>query len=110
MSPALHPSAEKPLPAWLRPTILAVLTALMVYLCWRMATPFVAALTWALALAIASQPLRNRLTARMPATLAALLTIVALIIGLGIPAALLSHQVLHESIRGQEALRQAHLL
>ena len=106
MSPALHPSAEKPIPAWLRPTILAALTALMVYLCWRMATPFVSAFTWALALAIASQPLRNRLTARMPATLAALLTIVVLIIGLGIPAALLSHQVLHESIRGQEALRQ----
>lgn len=106
MNPTQYPTAEKPAPVWLRYIVLSALTVLMIYLCWQMVTPFISALTWALALAIASQPLRNRLTARMPATLAALLTIGILIIGLGIPAVLLSHQVVHESIRGQQALRQ----
>lgn len=104
--PPVTSDTVKPPRVWLRPTLLAALTALMIFLCWQMLAPFIPAFTWALALAIASQPLRKRLKMWMPATLAALLTITLLIAGLGIPAVLLSHQMVLESLRGQDAIRR----
>ncbi|MDQ2944860.1 MAG: hypothetical protein M3Y27_02770, partial [Acidobacteriota bacterium] len=60
---------------WLGSVLCALLTAFLVYLCWQMILPFVSAFTWALALAIAGQPLRSRLIGRLPSTLVSLVTI-----------------------------------
>jgi predicted PurR-regulated permease PerM len=45
--------------------VLAVMTALVFYLCWRITEPFVPALAWALALAILGSRLHRRLTKRI---------------------------------------------
>src|SRR5581483_3487160 len=57
------------------------LTVAAIYLCWKLAAPFLEAFTWAFALAIACAPLRRLLFARMP-RLPATLLIMALVIAL----------------------------
>ena len=91
---------------WLNSGLLALLTAFMVYLCWQMIVPFIPALTWALALVIAAQPLRSKLIGRMRPTMVSLLTIAVILFAVGIPALLLSQQIIQESVRGQYVLRE----
>ena len=86
--------------------MLATATVLAFYVCYRLALPFLPALTWALALAVVTQPLHGRilkLTGR-PNLAAALsvLVVAALIVA---PAVLLARQLVGEAGRGLEALK-----
>ena len=86
--------------------VLAAATVLAFYVCYRLALPFLPAITWALALAVVTQPLHGRilkLTGR-PNLAAALsvLVVAALIVA---PAVLLARQLVGEAGRGLEALK-----
>src|SRR5579863_6548431 len=86
---------------------LAALTAFAVYLCWLMTSPFLSAFTWAFAFAVALSPLRTWLSTRLPKLLATLLVITAAIIVAAVPGALFSRQLLCESVRAQQLLRDS---
>jgi hypothetical protein len=60
----------------LRPVYLAICAAVLAYLCWRMVTPFLPAVCWAIALAIVAEPLRALLHRRfIPPSITALIII-----------------------------------
>jgi len=86
--------------------VLLAATALAFYVCYRLALPFLPALTWALTLAVVAQPLHGRVlgfTAR-PSIAAALsvLLVAALIVA---PGVLLARQLVGEAGRGLGALK-----
>lgn len=74
--------------------VLAAVTVLVGWLCWRLVQPFVPAITWALVLAVLAHPLHERLDAmiKWPSVSAAIaVAVVALVIAL--PATLIVRQV-----------------
>ncbi|MGA7412612.1 MAG: AI-2E family transporter [Bryobacteraceae bacterium] len=89
----------------LRWVVLAALTAIASYLCWKLTAPFLNAFTWALALAIACGPLRTRLFARMPALPATLLIMAVVIVVIATPVAILSRELFHGSLRAQSLIQ-----
>lgn len=91
--------------ALLRAVVLAILTALVLFLCWKIAAPFVNALAWAFALTVACAPLRRWLFRRMPRSLASILIIVVVLIVLLAPLTFLLRQLLQESHRAQTLLQ-----
>jgi predicted PurR-regulated permease PerM len=100
-------SAPEDTLALLRAAVLVVLTALVLYLCWRIAAPFVNALTWAFALTIACAPLRRRLLARMPRLAATLLIMALVVVVIVVPLTFFLRQLLQESHRAQVLLQGA---
>jgi len=88
-------------------TLLALLTAVAIYLCWRMAAPFVNAFTWAFALTIACAPLRRWLLARMPPVAATLLIMALVVMVIAAPLMMMLTRLLQESIRAQSLLRSS---
>jgi predicted PurR-regulated permease PerM len=91
----------------LRPLVLTALTALAIYLCWKLAAPFLNAFTWALTLAVACDPLRKWLFARLPRLPATLLIMTVVIFVVALPVTLLSRQLLLESVRAQTLLQKS---
>ena len=89
----------------LRTLMLGSLTAIALFLCWQMVSPFLPAFAWALALAVAVHPLRSRLMARLPRTPAAILTVFVALVVLAVPGILLVRELIHESTSGMDALR-----
>src|SRR5437879_13692403 len=59
------------------------------YLCWRLAQPFLTAVTWALALAVVGHPLDRLLERHLKPGLAALLTLIIITVMLVAPGFLL---------------------
>ena len=58
--------------------ILGVITAIGVFLCYRLASPFLPALTWAIALAVVARPMHERIARRLDhTTIAAVLSVVS---------------------------------
>jgi predicted PurR-regulated permease PerM len=85
--------------------VLAAGTVLAVYVCYRMALPFLPAMSWALALAIMTRPLHRRIAARVRhAGLAAGLSIGLILVLLIGPMLLLAHSLSRELARGVELL------
>lgn len=91
----------------IRTVSLVALTALALYLCWLMATPFLSALTWAFALAVVFSPLRTWLSKRMSELVATLLIMVVVMIATGVPGALVLRQLFQESVRAQQLLQRS---
>lgn len=86
--------------------VLVAATASTIYVCYRLALPFLAAITWALALAVVAHPLHERISRRIkhPEVAAGLtVTIVALIVVA--PAVFLVQQVVSQTSRGAQALK-----
>src|SRR5215210_6754411 len=86
--------------------VLAAATVLAFYVCYRLALPFLPALTWALALAVVAIPLHGRLlklTGRP--NLAAGLSVLVVAVLIVAPAVLLARQLVGEAGRGLEALK-----
>ncbi len=78
---------------------LIVITAAVLYLCYRLALPFVPALTWALALAVVAYPLHEWLRRRLKQrTHVAALTVLAVTVIIVVPAALVVRQIVHEAV------------
>ncbi len=91
----------------LRAVVLAVLTAFALYLCWKLAAPFLSAFTWALALSVACAPLRKWLFARMNRLWATLLIMALVILVVAVPVAAISRELLQESLRAEALLQKS---
>lgn len=83
-------------------------TLLVFFLCWMLIRPFVAVITWALALAVFARPafliLRKRL--RSAGAAAAITVVLSGVIILG-PGVLLVNQLVREAVQASEAVRDA---
>jgi predicted PurR-regulated permease PerM len=86
--------------------VFAAATLIVFYLCYRVALPFVPALTWALVLAVLANPLHERLERRVPnATLAAGIAVALVTLVIALPAAFVVRQAAHEALERTEAAR-----
>jgi len=85
---------------------LFVLTVLLLYGCYRVARPFLAALTLAVAIAVAAFPLHGRVSRRIKSrSLAAGATLLLVIIVIVAPAFFIGQQVAVEAAKGVEQIR-----
>ncbi len=81
--------------------VLLLLTALGVYLCYRMTLPFIAALAWALALAVLFAPMQRWLERKFQqATLAALTSVLVIALIVVVPAVMVGQQLLQQAAQG----------
>jgi len=108
MLPEDHrPRDEPATSARLAPTIaLAILTAIVFFLCWRMTQPFVPALVWAAALAIVSDRLHRCIARRVARpNLSAALTTAVLVVVIALPTFALAPLMVDKARDGWEHLR-----
>jgi predicted PurR-regulated permease PerM len=86
--------------------VLAAATGLAFYVCYRLALPFLPAVTWALALAVVAHPLHERIAGRIKSPDAAAGTAIALVAALVVtPGLFLLQLLVSQASRGAEALR-----
>lgn len=84
-----------------RTLVLTLITALGIYLCYRMSLPFLAALAWALALAVLFAPLQTWLERKMKqASLAALSAVMLIALIVVVPAVLVGQQLVQQAAQG----------
>ncbi len=80
-------------------------TAVGIYLCYRLALPFLPSLVWALASAILFAPFHRRMESRLKnSTLAAAVTVLVVGFIVALPAMFVGQRLLIESARGAEIL------
>ena len=91
----------------LRAMALAALTALGIYLCWKLAAPFLNAITWAFTLTLVCAPLRKWLFARMPRLPATALIMALVLVVIAVPLTFALRQLLQESLKAQLWLRNS---
>ncbi|HEY0946737.1 MAG TPA: AI-2E family transporter [Opitutaceae bacterium] len=89
------------------PAVLAIaVTVLGLYLCFRLAAPFLAPIAWALALAVVFLPLQRWLEARLHRpSLSALLTVGAIIVIVFLPLVVLTDRLVAEASQGATAIK-----
>jgi len=88
-----------------RDIALLLLTVLALYLCWLLASPFLAAIVWALALAVVAYPLHRRCELFLPPNVAALLSVLAVTAVLLTPGAFLLQKFFDEAVAGVRLIR-----
>ena len=87
--------------------VLAGVTVLVGWLCWRLVQPFVPAITWALVLAVLAHPLHERLVDLLKRpSLSAALAVVAVTVAIALPTSLVVRQVGAEAIASASAARE----
>lgn len=85
--------------------VLMAVTVAGLYLCYRMAAPFLPALTWALALAVLLAPLQRRLEARIRSpSLAAIVLVLLAAVMVVLPATLVADRMIGELAHGAKTL------
>lgn len=86
--------------------LLMAVTVAGIYFCYRLATPFIPALTWALALAIMFAPLYRRLEPKVkyPSLAATICVLVAALIVV-VPATFVAERIINEASRGAETIK-----
>src|SRR5450756_1576185 len=78
-------------------------TALGIYLCYRMALPFVPALTWALALAVLFMPVHRWLESTLKhSNLAASVSVVVIGLIVIVPATFVGQRLVSEAVAGAD--------
>ena len=88
--------------------VLTVITAVVFYLCYLLAVPFVPALAWALAVAVVAHPLHEWIRRRLRRkSLAAALSVLLVALTLLAPAVFVVHQVTNDAITSVEGLKQS---
>lgn len=88
--------------------VLLVATALAVYLCYRLARPFLPAMAWALALAVIAHPLHDRLARRIrQADVAAGVAVALVAVAIVAPTIFITHRIGREAARGAAFLQSA---
>ncbi|MFO0851698.1 MAG: AI-2E family transporter [Gemmataceae bacterium] len=104
---AAPPPRDERLPAgWIHLAALAGLTLVGVYLCYRMAEPFLPALAWALALAVIAHPLAERLNRHIPyRTGAAGLATLAVVLLLVLPVVFVTVQLGRQATAAGEQVK-----
>jgi len=86
--------------------VLMTATALAFYLCYRLALPFLPAVTWALALAVVAHPLHEVVARRVKSPGAAAgLSVAVVAVLIVTPAVFLLRQLVRQASRGAEALK-----
>ena len=81
-------------------------TALGIYLCYRMALPFVPALTWALALAVLFMPVHRWLESTVKhSNLAALVSVLVIGLIVVVPATFVGQRLVSEAVTGADTIR-----
>ena len=86
--------------------VLIVATALGIYLCYRLALPFLPALVWALTLAILFTPLHQWLESKLKrANLAAAASVLVVGLIVAVPATFLGQRLLLESAKGADIIK-----
>ena len=86
--------------------ILIVATALGIYLCYRLALPFLPALAWALALAILFTPFHRRLESKLKRpNLAAAVSVLVVGLIVAVPATFVGQRLIMESARGADIIK-----
>ncbi|MCC6406204.1 MAG: AI-2E family transporter [Planctomycetes bacterium] len=86
--------------------VLTSLTAVGLYLCYRLAMPFLPALAWALALAVVFSPLQRWLETKLRRpNLAAGVCVVAIGLIVVVPVAFVSQHLVQEALRGAEFVK-----
>ena len=81
-------------------------TALGIYLCYRMALPFVPALTWALALAVLFMPVHRWLESAVKhSSLAASISVLVIGLIVVVPATFLGQRLVSEAVTGADTIR-----
>ena len=85
--------------------VLTTATALGLYLCYRMALPFVPAVTWALALAVLCMPVHRWLESTLKhANLAASVSVLGIGLIVVVPATLVGERLVSEAVAGADAI------
>jgi predicted PurR-regulated permease PerM len=85
--------------------VLLVATALGIFLCYRLAAPFLDAIVWALALAVLFTPFQSWLEARLRRpTLAALVTVMMVGVIAGTAVTFVGQRLLHQAAQGAKAI------
>lgn len=85
--------------------VLMALTLGALYLCYRLAAPFIPALAWALALAILLAPVQRRLEAKVKyPSVAATINVLMVAVIVVLPATLLGDRLVAEAVSGAEML------
>jgi predicted PurR-regulated permease PerM len=77
-----------------------VLTGLGLYLCWLLVRPFLAAIAWAVALAVVALPLHRRFQRLVPPNLAAFSSMFVIVVVLLAPGVFLLQELFDEARRG----------
>ncbi len=95
------------LPEQIRTAALVAATAGSLYLCWLVARPFWAVITWAVALAVVAYPWSRWLARRLPPGAAALIAVVSVAIVLLVPVVFLARQLFQETSQSLESLGPA---
>ncbi len=83
-------------PKRIRDGALLLITATALYLCWMLARPFLAIITWALALAVVAHPWHARLERRLRPNVAAGLSVLLVALALITPAVLVVQRLFEE--------------
>ncbi len=85
--------------------VLLVTTTLGIYVCYRMAAPFLPALAWALALAVLFTPLQQWLESKLKRTsLAAMLSVLVIGLIVVVPATFVGHRLVRQAAKGAELI------
>jgi predicted PurR-regulated permease PerM len=86
---------------------LIAVTAVLLYLCYRLALPFLPALAWALALAVAAYPLHKRIERKIKnRSLAAAASVSLLAIAVVVPIIFVGREIVREASRNAAGLRR----
>jgi predicted PurR-regulated permease PerM len=81
-------------------------TALGIYLCYRMALPFLPALTWAMALAVLFRPVHRRMESALKRPdMAASVSVLLIALVVVVPAAFLGQRLVSEAVTGADTIR-----
>ncbi|MES2683573.1 MAG: AI-2E family transporter [Pseudomonadota bacterium] len=95
--------AEGREPRPLQTLVLLLLTALGLWLCWRMAAPFLPAIALAVALAVMFVPLQRLLEKRLRnSSIAALISVLAIAVVVVVPALFVAQQLVTQAARGAQ--------
>ena len=85
--------------------VLMAVTVLGIYLCYRLAAPFIPAIVWALALAILFTPLQRWLESKTKSpNLAATISVLLVAVIVVLPAAFVAERIIGEAARGAETI------
>src|SRR5574338_1065126 len=86
--------------------LLLFVTAISLYLCWRMIQPFLGVIAWATVLVIVFYPVHKRLASRIKKpSLAALVSCLLVILIILVPVALITLAVVNELARALDSLQ-----
>lgn len=104
--PVVQAASSPPIARWVA---LAVVTAVVAYLCWLIVAPFLDVILWAVVLVVAFQPLHRRVRARVksPVRAAAVSTLLVLVTIL-VPLLIAGTVMVHDAVRLGRTLQANH--